>query len=308
MTNEARYREAERRLWSYYGLTPTERRVTLKHTGVSVRVQQVGEGEPVLFVHGASNTGVSWATLLHKFPGYRCVVLDRPGCGLSDPVPLRFSDVDALARFAESLVVDVLDALSIDTVPLVTTSFGGYIGLRSLAAHPDRIERLFEFGWTVGAPTRSFPLFMRVATHPALGRIVTSIPPTKGAVRAMFKRIGLKEALAAGRVPDEVIATFQSMLRDTRTMRNEIDAGPRLVTLRGMNERILLPGALLEGIHAPTYFLWGEEDPFGGADVARAFVGRFPNAELELMPKAGHAVWIDDPERAAETLTKFLSR
>jgi pimeloyl-ACP methyl ester carboxylesterase len=55
-----------------------------------------------------------------------------------------------------------------------------------------------------------------------------------------------------------------------------------------------------------VYLLWGEKDPFGPADAARSFAARIPNATLELMPNAGHAVWLDDPDRAAELLMTFL--
>lgn len=59
-------------------------------------------------------------------------------------------------------------------------------------------------------------------------------------------------------------------------------------------------------IAAPIFFLWGEDDPFGLPEVARTFVERVPNAELELLPNAGHAVWLDDPEHAANITTDFL--
>ena len=58
-------------------------RVQLDRTGVTVRVQEVGTGPPVVFVHGGSNGGASWARWSRRLDGFRCVVLDRPGCGLS---------------------------------------------------------------------------------------------------------------------------------------------------------------------------------------------------------------------------------
>ena len=61
--NEARYREAERRLWESVGVTPTEQQLRLERTGVTVRVQEAGDGPAVVFVHGLSNSGVSWAPL-----------------------------------------------------------------------------------------------------------------------------------------------------------------------------------------------------------------------------------------------------
>jgi hypothetical protein len=57
--NEAKYRTAEKILWSQVGCTPIEEFVPLPLIGVKVRVQEVGEGEPVLFVHG----GECWVDL-----------------------------------------------------------------------------------------------------------------------------------------------------------------------------------------------------------------------------------------------------
>ena len=51
----------------------------------------------------------------------------------------------------------------------------------------------------------------------------------------------------------------------------------------------------------------GEEDPFGTAEGARRFAARLPNAELELLAGAGHAVWMDDPDHAAATVRRSLS-
>ena len=102
---------------------------------------------------------------------------------------------------------------------------------------------------------------------------------------------------------------FVALLRDTPTMRNELKAGPRIIYARGgMNKRILLPAGLLASIQAPIYFLWGAEDPLGGAEIARQFVKQIPNAELELMPGAGHAVWMDDADHAVSATRAFLNR
>jgi pimeloyl-ACP methyl ester carboxylesterase len=305
--NESRYREAETRMWNSVGVTPTEQRLRLSRTGLTLRVQEVGEGPAIVFVHGASNSGVSWAQLVAGLDGFRCILLDRPGCGLSEPVAGGFDDVSRLGEFADNLIVDVLDALGLESAHVVSTSFGGFIALHTAAAHPDRVDRLVELGWTIGAPIASTPFVMRLASVRFLGRMMASIPPNERAVRSILKAAGLREALAAGRVSQEMVETFMALLRDTDTMRNELKAGPRIMTpLRGINDSILLPASLLASIKTPTYFLWGEGDPFGGADIARPFVAQIPTAELELMP-GGHAVWIDDPEYAAKVVRSFLA-
>jgi hypothetical protein len=57
--DEARYREAEQRLWGSIGATPTEHRVHLERNDVTVRLQEVGEGPVVIFLHGANTSGSS---------------------------------------------------------------------------------------------------------------------------------------------------------------------------------------------------------------------------------------------------------
>ncbi len=305
--NETRYREAERRLWASVGAAPTERELALARTGTTVRVQELGEGPVVVFVHGASNAGTSWAHLASRLTDLRCVLVDRPGCGLSPPIGARLQDVDRLATFADALVVDVLDAIGVDTAMIVATSFGGYLALRAAAAHPDRITRTMAIGWPIGAPIAVTPLSMRLATVPGLGPLMLAIPPTRPMVRAMLRNIGLRAAIDSGRFGEVEIEWFRSLLRDTDTMRNDLRALPSILTpIKGVNESILFADALLASIATPVHFLWGDDDPMGGEATARAFVARIPGAELEMLPGAGHAPWIDDPEHAATSTRRFL--
>jgi 2-hydroxy-6-oxonona-2,4-dienedioate hydrolase len=304
---EDTYREAERRMWASVGVAPSERRSHLAGIGVDIRIQEMGEGPPVLFVHGASNSGTSWAGLVSRLEGFRCLLLDRPGCGLSQPLSSPFANVADLERFSDSLVVDVLDALDLEVADIVATSYGGYSALRAAAVHPERIRRVVIFGWPMGAANPALPWFMRLAGVPRLARFMVAMPVNDRVVRSMFKRIGLRDALAGGRVSDELINAYTSLLRDTDTMRNEIEIGRWNMTWKGLNEDLVLRDDVLSKIEAPVYLLWGENDPFGPPESARAFAQRIPTATLELMPGAGHAVWIDDPDHAAEVVTEFLA-
>jgi hypothetical protein len=55
-------------------------------------------------------------------------------------------------------------------------------------------------------------------------------------------------------------------------MRNELTGTPRVILpIRWMNERVLLPAALRSSVLATVLFLWGDEDPNGGADITHAF-------------------------------------
>jgi pimeloyl-ACP methyl ester carboxylesterase len=304
--NEQRYRAAEQRLWESVGVMPTERRLHLAHNDVDVRVQEVGEGPSILFVHGACNSGTSWAELVAHLDGFHCILLDRPGCWLSDALPNGLS-LDGMPAFADTLVVDVLDAMGTETTLLAATSWGGYVGLRTAAAHPDRIARLILYGWSLGVPSAPIPAFMRMSAVPGVSRLTGMLPLNDKAVRAMFRRIGLREALEAGLISDELVDCYLALLRDTDTILHEIIAGPRMISpVHGLDERLVLTDELLASIVTPTYLLWGEHDPFGGADTARRLAAGLPDATLQMVPGAGHAVWLDDTSLVARTTADFM--
>jgi len=129
--DEARYREAEQTLWASIG------------AGLRLRVQEIGDGPPILFIHGANTSGASWATLAAKLPAFRCLLLDRPGTGLSEAFPVRPTTAQLMA-LGDGLVADILDGAGIASAQVVATSLGGFLALRSAAAHPDRIIRMVQ--------------------------------------------------------------------------------------------------------------------------------------------------------------------
>jgi pimeloyl-ACP methyl ester carboxylesterase len=305
----ARYREAERRLWASVGVQPSERWLTLPAIGTRVRVQEAGEGPPVLFVHGATTAASSWATLVAELDGFRCILLDRPGSGLSEPRPRPSKAIGDLEAFADALVVDVLDALELERAHVVGTSFGGYLTVRAAAARPDRFERLVLIGWCFGAPIGRVPFAMRITAVPGLGRGLAALPPPRWLVVTMLREVGLRQALEAGRVSDETIDCYHSLLRDTPTMRNDIAGAPSVIRpIRGLDERVLLSDDVLGRVRAPVLLLWGDEDLYGGAATARAFSARLPDASLTVLPGAGHAPWMDDARTVASAMSEFLGR
>ena len=262
----------------------------------------------MLFVHGVNNAGTSWGSLAARLDGFRCLVLDRPGCGLSEAPAGRFADLASFAAYADSLVVEVLDALEVTTADVVSTSMGGFFGLRAAAAHPERVRRLVEFSWTLGAPNGPFPFWMRMTGIRSLGQLMARLPVNDRMARSMLARIGLRQALDTGRFTQEGVDWYRALLNHTATVGNELWAVPPVMhPIRGMDDAILFPDDLLASITVPSLFLWGADDPFGGEDVAARFVPRIPGAELVVLPGAGHAPWLDDPDRCAAETRRFFS-
>lgn len=107
----AAYRAAEAALWGSVDLAPAARQVRLACTGTTVRVQDVGEGDPVLFIHGGPNAGSTWAPPLAHVQELRCLLVDGPGTGLSTAFP---SIAGNRSRIGAAFVGDVLDGLGLE--------------------------------------------------------------------------------------------------------------------------------------------------------------------------------------------------
>lgn len=307
-SSDGPYGAIESRLWASLGVTPLDHRVRLASVGIQVRVQEVGSGQPVLFLHGGSTCGTSWADLVAAMPTFRCLLLDRPGTGLSGPLRKGIRDIEGLADLARTLVPDVLDALGLDTADLVATSFGGYFAFQAALAEPARIRRIVELGWTAGAPVPRLPLVMRLGTAPLAGDMLARMPASDATVRGIFRAIGLGSALDGGRIRSEAIAAYRALLSYTPTLRNDLALGRLFLSpVHGMDPRILLGEDDRRRIASPVSFIWGEADPFGGPEVARSFVAPFPDATLELLSGVGHAPWMDDPAAVGAALSDFLA-
>jgi len=304
--NEIAYRQAEERFAASLSVEPAERRVHLSRLDVDVRVQEVGDGEPVLFIHGGPNSGSTWLPLAARLRGLRCLLLDRPGTGLSDlaPDPVRAHNA---AAYASTLAIDVLDALDVETAHLVVSSFGGYIGLQSAAAWPTRFGRMVQMACPAFASGFRTPPFMRAIMAPGLGRLIGALPPNPRAARSILRQIGHGASLDAGRITDDFIDWYVALQRHTDTTANETAMIASARKGLAFDPALIIPDEVLRRVTAPTHFLWGEDDAFGGADVAQNLVDVMPHATLEMLPDAGHLPWLDDPDHAAARVTAHLS-
>ena len=118
---------------------------SLDFGGSSTNYHDVGEGPPVLLVHGSGPGVTAWANWRLNIPvlaeSFRVIAPDMFGFGYSDSKG-RIQDkqvwVDQLAS--------LLDALGIDKISMVGNSFGGGVTLAFMIAHPDRVDRAVLMG------------------------------------------------------------------------------------------------------------------------------------------------------------------
>lgn len=236
--DEARYRVAERALWKSLNVTPTEHMIELPSTGSSVRIQEIGQGDPVLFVHGGAVNGSSWAPLAAELSDFRCLLVDLPGCGLSPAPPKTYSEFEDFYLWADDLVADVLDGVGVDSAPVICTSFGGYYAFRGAAAHPQRFDQLVGAGAIFGSRMDHMPMVMRVGSIRPFAKLMARMPANRRVVRAMLRQIGLKDALKAGRVTGVFEEWFIANMRHTDTLKNAVEVVPLVINMRGMFPRL----------------------------------------------------------------------
>jgi haloalkane dehalogenase len=126
--------------------------------GVRMAYVEAGppDGEPVLLLHGEP----SWSFLYRKVipvlagAGLRVIAADLIGFGRSDK-PAEVAD-HSYARHVEWVRALAFDALGLTGVTLVGQDWGGLIGLRLVAEHPDRFARVVAAN--TGLPTGDQPM------------------------------------------------------------------------------------------------------------------------------------------------------
>jgi pimeloyl-ACP methyl ester carboxylesterase len=298
-----RYRRAERVFWDHYGLAPAERFVEVGSPPVRLRVQELGSGEPVLFVNGTGGPGAYFAPLLAELRGFRCLVLDRPGWGLSDPVDYSRA---AYRTVVAELLRDALDALGVERACVVGGSIGNLWALRLAQTHPARVERLVLLGGGPLTADVEVPPFIRLLRSP-LGRIIVRVPENPRLLGRQLAGLGHTASVESGRIPPAFIDWHLAMSRETDWARHERSMVRTVVARGGYAPGFVLAGTETAGIRQPTLMVYGTADPVGSVETWRRFVGGMPGGELEVVDGGGHLVWYDDPSRIGARVARFLA-
>jgi 2-hydroxymuconate-semialdehyde hydrolase len=245
-----------------------------------VHVLDVGEGPPILLVHGSGSGIAEWqegfADLLAA--KHRVVAFDAYGFGLSDRSHrLRFG----LALWVRQ-AVDVLDALGIERAVVLGHSAGGAVAALLAAEHPERFRGAVFVGHGIAMdPAQLLPLI------PGIGEIWAARRPTL-AVTFPDRDRHRQRMEAAYRIRG-TRAAFLVFVRRQYT----ID-GLRLL---GAYEQIRIPVLQVHGTLDASI-------PFG---AGRALGSRLADSRFVEVAGSGHHVHLDAPERLAEEVDAFAA-
>jgi pimeloyl-ACP methyl ester carboxylesterase len=102
----------------------------------------------------------------------------------------------------------------------------------------------------------------------------------------------------------EVVLATERMPGFERTFRSNLRS---LLRLRGARARSALTESQLSAVNQPSLLVLADRDPMGSARAGRRMAEALPDAELHIS-EGGHCPWLDDAERIAEWVNRFLGR
>jgi pimeloyl-ACP methyl ester carboxylesterase len=242
--------------------------------GVKIYYETHGEGPALLLTHGYSSTSAMWHGQIEALSKHHTLVLwDMRGHGQSD-YP------EDSSAYSEALTVGDMAAL-LDEVGAMRAivgglSLGGYMSLAFYRAHPERVSAL-----------------LIIDTGPGF---------KKDDAREAWNKRALD---TAERFEREGLSVLKSASRERSTVSHRDAAGLARAARGMLTQRDARVIEVLPDIKVPSLVVVGADDtPFLAASDYMAT--KIPGAKKLVIPSAGHAVNIDQPQAFIDAVLPFL--
>ena len=269
---------------------------TIDVVGARVNYVEMGEGSPIIFVHGLSGAWQNWLeTLPHFARTHRVIALDLPGFGASPMPPWEIS-IPSYGRF----VRDFCERVGVDRCSLVGNSMGGFIATEVAITDPERVDELtlVSAAGVTWARARREP----AAVIARMGRAAT--PVLLRFHMSGIRRQRLRKGYFQGVFFDPDSIRREMLWENVVPALNSPGYYDALTTLWGYDIR-----DRLEEIGVPTLIVWGRNDRVVPVPAAVSYKKRIgENAELVIFDRCGHVPQIERPVRFNRVLERFLAR
>lgn len=265
-------------------------------SGAEVTYAEIGEGEPIIFVHGLAGCWRNWLENMPHFgERYRAIALDLPGFGDS-PMP----DWEISMPNYGRMLNEFCERLGLERVAaLVGNSMGGFVATEAVNEEPERYERLV----LVSAAG--------VSLSEAKGRRFEAVARTIKAAAPLFldadRDIWLKRPLGRRAAFGWVIRTPERLRPEL--MKEQVKPGlnsegfvSALASMVGYDTRQRLPE-----IEIPTLIIWGLSDRIVPVAAALRYHRLIPRSRLEIFERTGHVPELERPLRFNRLLDEFIA-
>lgn len=273
-------------------------RETIEIHGQPVTYHQMGDGPPILLVHGITSSSRTWKAVMPRLAeNFTVIAPDLLGHGRSAKPAGDYS----LGAYASGMR-DLLVALDVPKATVVGHSLGGGIAMQFGYQFPDRVARLVLVD-TGGIGQEVNPA-LRAAALPGAELVLPLLfsPTLHDAglkVRNFLAGFGLRGSADVEGVAEGFASLTEADARKAflHTVRSVIDPTGQRVSAA---DRLYLTRDI------PSLIVWGDRDriiPVAHADLAHELM---PGSRLEIFPGAGHFPFNDDPERFIRVLEEFI--
>jgi pimeloyl-ACP methyl ester carboxylesterase len=260
--------------------------------GRQVHIFESGDGAPLLYLHGFTDVHSvkdNWLPFHEKLAQRaRLIAPAHPGCARTD----ENKDIDTI----EDVVfhyLEVLDALDLRTFDLIGTCVGGWIAAEIAVRHPEKVRRLVLIG--------AAGLFVEGAL---IGDVFMMAQPEFG-----FSYASLREMLFSNANHPDALDMFpdgKGELEDEVRRYQMLRFSSRI----GFKPPYFYNYALRNRLHrisSPTQIIWGENDNFVPRSHGENYAELIPQAEINVIPSAGHSVHVESPGETAKLILGFLN-
>lgn len=271
----------------------------VKVDGRAYHLLEMGEGSPVVFLHGGGPGCTSWSDFGVVAPLFakdrRCIMPDLMQYGKSDKSVIE----GPMWNFHSKSMLGLFDALELQRPDIVCNSWGGTIALKLAAEYPDRVRSLTITG--------SMPVFYGpLAPLPENGRrgrawrdrYYGGEGPTAAKMRELIAALEWYDADA---IPEELVQMRfkQSMDPEEMAMAARTD-GPR-GEWQDLTEE-------MARVQCPTLFCWGMNDAFLTPDYPMMMARMVQRGQLHILDHSSHHLQEERPEHYYQIVKSFLDQ
>lgn len=246
-----------------------------------------GKGPPLVLIMGLSGDLTWWERLAGRLEDrFRLILFDNRGAGLTDKPEQKYS----IPLFASD-TTGLMDGLGVSRAHVFGVSMGGMIAQEVALRYPGRVERL-----ALGC------------THSGGQGMIM---PSAEAIQKMTLTRG-KSLEEIGRQIISILFSPSFQARDPQCIetmvRRYVSNPPERKAFTSQFWAVLGHNCFdrLQEIRKSTLLLTGDEDVLVPPDNSRVIESRIPGSRLLILPGAGHAFFIEDPDRTAHHLIKHF--
>lgn len=250
-----------------------------------IRYLEEGNSElNLILMHGLGGYAERWTNLIPLLSKkFRIFAPDLIGYGQSDK-PSEDYTPELFVKF----VFDFIESLGIKKTFMIGTSLGGQIVAECAATQSSTIEKIILI-----SPAG----IMRKSTPTLDAYTMAALYPTKESVKNAYQMM-----IGPGKQVSEI-----SIERFVTHMSRPNAKMVFLSTLLGLKNAPDLYEKL-EKIIIPTLLIWGKEDKLIPFEYSQQFVSHIKNCEFMPMEGCGHSPYVEEPEKLAEFILRFLSQ